>query len=72
MALGILRTPRTFAEVARVGPVLAHQAQSISATIADLAFTAVIAVSHRLGDAGLGDPVAQRRAALETDSGSTR
>ena len=42
--LGILRTPRTFAEIARVGPV-AHQAQTISATIADRAFTSVIAVS---------------------------
>jgi anion-transporting ArsA/GET3 family ATPase len=42
--LGILRTPRTFAEIARVGPI-AHQAQTISATIADRSFTSVIAVS---------------------------
>jgi anion-transporting ArsA/GET3 family ATPase len=42
--LGILRTPRTFAEIARVGPI-AHQAQTISATIADEGFTSVIAVS---------------------------
>jgi anion-transporting ArsA/GET3 family ATPase len=41
---GILRTPRTFAEIARVGPI-AHQAGSIAATIADHSFTAVIAVS---------------------------
>jgi hypothetical protein len=41
---GILRTPRTFAEIARVGPI-AHQAGSIAATIADPSFTAVIAVS---------------------------
>jgi anion-transporting ArsA/GET3 family ATPase len=41
--LGILRTPRTFAEIARVGPI-AHQAQTISATIADRGFTSVIAV----------------------------
>jgi anion-transporting ArsA/GET3 family ATPase len=40
----ILRTPRTFAEIARVGPI-AHQAGSIAATIADRSFTAVVAVS---------------------------
>ena len=40
----ILRTPRTFAEIARVGPI-AHQAGAIAATLADRAFTAVIAVS---------------------------
>jgi anion-transporting ArsA/GET3 family ATPase len=42
--VGILRTPRTFAEIARVGPI-AHQAKTIAATIADPAFTAVVAVS---------------------------
>jgi anion-transporting ArsA/GET3 family ATPase len=42
--VGILRTPRTFAEIARVGPI-AHQAGSIAATIADASFTAVIAVA---------------------------
>jgi anion-transporting ArsA/GET3 family ATPase len=42
--VGILRTPRTFAEIARVGPI-ASQAQSIAQTIADPAFTAVVAVS---------------------------
>jgi len=42
--VGILRTPRTFAEIARVGPV-AHQARTIAATIADREFTAVVAVS---------------------------
>jgi anion-transporting ArsA/GET3 family ATPase len=42
--LGILRTPRTFAEIARVGPI-AHQAKTIAATIADRGFTSVIAVS---------------------------
>jgi anion-transporting ArsA/GET3 family ATPase len=40
----ILRTPRTFAEIARVGPI-AHQGRTIAATIADHAFTAVVAVS---------------------------
>jgi anion-transporting ArsA/GET3 family ATPase len=42
--VGILRTPRTFAEIARVGPI-AHQAGTIAATIADADFTAVIAVA---------------------------
>jgi len=40
----ILRTPRTFAELARVGPI-ANQAQAIARTIADPAFTSVVAVS---------------------------
>ncbi|MGH2892810.1 MAG: ArsA-related P-loop ATPase, partial [Solirubrobacteraceae bacterium] len=42
--VGILCTPRTFAEIARVGPI-AHQAGVIAATIADPDFTAVIAVA---------------------------
>jgi anion-transporting ArsA/GET3 family ATPase len=42
--IGILRTPRTFAEIARVGPI-AHQGRTIAATIADREFTAVIAVA---------------------------
>jgi anion-transporting ArsA/GET3 family ATPase len=42
--VGILRTPRTFADIARVGPI-AHQAGVIAATIADPSFTAVIAVA---------------------------
>lgn len=42
--VGILRTPRSFAEIARVGPI-AHQAGSIAATIADRSFTAVVAVA---------------------------
>jgi anion-transporting ArsA/GET3 family ATPase len=40
----ILRTPRMFAEIARVGPI-AHQAGTIAATIADPEFTAVVAVT---------------------------
>jgi anion-transporting ArsA/GET3 family ATPase len=39
----LLRTPRSFAEIARVGPI-AHQARTIADTIADAAFTAVVAV----------------------------
>lgn len=42
--VGILRTPRTFAEIARVGPI-AHQGSQIAETIADRTFTAVVAVS---------------------------
>jgi anion-transporting ArsA/GET3 family ATPase len=42
--VGILRTPRTFAEIARVGPI-AHQGRAIATTIADPTFTAVIAVA---------------------------
>ncbi len=40
----LLRTPRTFAEIARVGPI-AHQASTIADTIADPTFTAAVAVS---------------------------
>jgi anion-transporting ArsA/GET3 family ATPase len=42
--VGILRTPKTFAEIARVGPI-AHQARTIAATIADPGFTSVVAVA---------------------------
>ncbi len=42
--VGFLQTPRTFAEIARIGPIAA-QAGKISATIADRSFTGVIAVS---------------------------
>lgn len=42
--VGILRTPRTFAEIARVGPI-AHQGRTIADTIADREFTAVVAVA---------------------------
>ncbi len=42
--VGILRTPRMFASIARVGPI-ANQAQRIATTLADPAFTCVVAVS---------------------------
>jgi anion-transporting ArsA/GET3 family ATPase len=42
--VGVLRTPRTFAEIAKVGPI-AHQGSVIAATIADRSFTAIVAVS---------------------------
>ena len=42
--VGVLRTPRTFADIARVGPI-AHQGRTIAATIADRGFTGVVAVA---------------------------
>lgn len=43
-ALGALRTPATFAEIARVGPI-ASQGRTIDATLRDPAQTAVLAVA---------------------------
>ena len=43
-ALGALRTPATFGEIARVGPI-AHQGRTIDATLRDPAQTAVVAVT---------------------------
>jgi anion-transporting ArsA/GET3 family ATPase len=42
--VGFLRTPRTFAEIARVGPI-AQQGHAIAATIADREVTGVLAVA---------------------------
>jgi anion-transporting ArsA/GET3 family ATPase len=42
--LALLRTPRTFASIARVGPI-AHQARTIAETIADRRITGVVAVA---------------------------
>jgi anion-transporting ArsA/GET3 family ATPase len=42
--VGLLRTPRTFADIARVGPI-AHQGRAIADTIADREFTGVVAVA---------------------------
>jgi anion-transporting ArsA/GET3 family ATPase len=39
----VLKTPRTFSEIARVGPI-AHQGETIARTIADREFTALVAV----------------------------
>ena len=43
-ALGALRTPATFAQIARVGPI-AHQGRTIDASLGDPAHTAVVAVA---------------------------
>jgi anion-transporting ArsA/GET3 family ATPase len=42
--IGLLRTPRTFADIARVGPI-AYQGRTIADTIADRGFTGVVAVA---------------------------
>src|SRR5439155_2876813 len=42
--VGILRTPRTFAEIARVGPI-ARQGRKIAATLVDREFTGIVAVA---------------------------
>ncbi len=42
--VGLLRTPKTFADIAHVGPI-AHQGRTIAETIADPEFTGVIAVA---------------------------
>lgn len=42
--IGILRTPKTFAEIARVGPI-AHQGRQIATMIYDRELTAVVAVA---------------------------
>jgi anion-transporting ArsA/GET3 family ATPase len=42
--VGLLRTPRTFADIARVGPI-AHQGRTIADTISDQRFTGVVAVA---------------------------
>jgi anion-transporting ArsA/GET3 family ATPase len=42
--IGLLRTPRTFADIARVGPI-AHQGRTIAETIADREFTGVVVVA---------------------------
>ena len=42
--LGLLKTPRTFADIARVGPI-AHQGRTIADTLADRDFTGVVAVA---------------------------
>ncbi len=41
--VAILKTPQTFADIARVGPI-AHQGRTIAATIADRDFTGLLAV----------------------------
>jgi anion-transporting ArsA/GET3 family ATPase len=42
--VGLLRTPQTFADIARVGPI-AHQGRQIAQTISNRSFTGVVAVA---------------------------
>jgi anion-transporting ArsA/GET3 family ATPase len=42
--VGLLKTPRTFAEIARVGPI-ANQGREIAKTLEDRSFTGVVAVA---------------------------
>ena len=60
--VGILKTPRMFSEIARVGPI-AHQGHTIAETIADRDFTGDPRRLHSRRDAGRRDPVAARGAA---------
>ena len=68
--VGLLRTPRTFADIARVGPI-AHQGRTIADTIADAEFTGVHRGGHARGDAGQRDADAGRRAGAGRDCRST-
>jgi anion-transporting ArsA/GET3 family ATPase len=67
--VGILRTPRTFADIARVGPI-ARQGRIIADTIADRDFTGVVAVATpeemAVNEAlGLGEAIAADALALD-------
>jgi anion-transporting ArsA/GET3 family ATPase len=42
--VGLLKTPRTFSEIARVGPI-AHQGRQIAKTLSNRKFTGVVAVA---------------------------
>ena len=59
--VGLLRTPKTFAEIARVGPI-ARQGSTIATTIADREFTGDRRRRHAGGDGGQRDAGAARRA----------
>jgi anion-transporting ArsA/GET3 family ATPase len=61
--LALLRTPRTFASIARVGPI-AHQAQTIAETIADRRVTGVVAVATA-EEMPVNETIALYRALLE-------
>jgi anion-transporting ArsA/GET3 family ATPase len=67
--VGLLRTPRTFAEIARVGPI-AHQGKTIADTIADRSFTGIVAVATPEEmpvneTLSLGDSLARERLGLD-------
>ena len=60
--LAMLTTPRTFGEIARVGPIR-RQANKIQDLLGDGDRTAYVAVSLPGGDAGRGDARARAQAA---------
>jgi anion-transporting ArsA/GET3 family ATPase len=65
--LGILRTPRTFADIARVGPI-ARQGRTIAKTIANREFTGVIAVATP-EEMAVNETLALSEAMIEDDLG---
>jgi anion-transporting ArsA/GET3 family ATPase len=65
--VGILRTPRTFAEIARVGPI-ARQGRTIATTIANRDFTGVVAVATP-EEMAVNETLALRQALIEDDLG---
>ena len=64
--VGILRTPKTFADIARVGPI-AHQGRQIAATIADRQRHRGSGSRHPRGDARQRDPVSCASALADED-----
>lgn len=67
--VGLLRAPRTFAEIARVGPI-AHQGLTIATTIANRDFTGIVAVAtpHEMPvneTMSLGDSLAREQLWLD-------
>jgi len=65
--VGILRTPRTFAEIARVGPI-ARQGRTIAKTIANRDLTGVIAVATP-EEMAVNETLALSEAMIEDDLG---
>jgi anion-transporting ArsA/GET3 family ATPase len=63
--VGILRTPRTFADIARVGPI-ARQGRAIAETIVDRSFTGVVAVATP-EEMAVNETLALRDALVEED-----
>jgi anion-transporting ArsA/GET3 family ATPase len=65
--VGILRTPKTFAEIARVGPI-ARQGRTIATTIANRQFTGVVAVAAP-EEMAINETLALSEALAEDDLG---
>jgi anion-transporting ArsA/GET3 family ATPase len=65
--VGILRTPRTFADIARVGPI-ARQGRAIARTISNRDFTGVVAVATP-EEMAVNETLALSAAMIEDDLG---